>query len=191
VKRKFLLLTTAIALIAIASASIVGAAPTVNIYGYTDKSQYKPGEIGTLKFWIYNWGPEDITPKNITIEYPWYSPIWGGNKTITISGISLAKDQNWSATETFTIPTDGRATGGWITLRFVYTFGASTPTRTEYVYLNVASAPTYSSLQDMDKIVTLLTVLTVLTIVCAIIIAATIFLAARRPAVTWKAEEKS
>jgi len=42
----------------------------------------------------------------------------------------------------------------------------------------------------MDKLVTLFTVLVVLVIVCTIIIAATIFLSARKPQVTWKPEEK-
>jgi hypothetical protein len=43
----------------------------------------------------------------------------------------------------------------------------------------------------MDKLVTLFTVQVVLLIVCTIIIAATIFLSARKPQVTWKAEEKA
>jgi len=38
--------------------------------------------------------------------------------------------------------------------------------------------------------VTLFTIQAVLLIVCTVIIAATIFLSARRPQVTWKAEEK-
>jgi len=42
----------------------------------------------------------------------------------------------------------------------------------------------------MEQIITLFTIQVVLLIVCTIIIAATIFLSARRPRITWKAEEK-
>ncbi|NWF86844.1 hypothetical protein HXY32_03440 [Candidatus Bathyarchaeota archaeon] len=192
-KEKLLLVTAAILLAALASAPLAQAFPTVNAYGYTDKSQYKPGETVTLKFWIYNWGPEDIILKNVSIRYPWYNIIWGGNATFTSINFALAKDQNWTPTQTFTftIPTDGRATGGGIEISFVFTYGGNQYERTDYITLNVASAPWFMSFENMDKIVTLFTVLVVLVIVCTVIIAATIFLAGRRPQVTWKAEQKA
>jgi hypothetical protein len=42
----------------------------------------------------------------------------------------------------------------------------------------------------MDQIITLFTIQVVLLIVCTIIVAATIFLSARRPQIMWKSEEK-
>lgn len=190
-KEKFLLISVAIILVAIASAPLAQAAPLVEVYGYTDKSYYKPGETVTLKFWVCNWGPEDIVLKNVTIEYPWYSPLWGGNKTIKNINAALTKDQNWTNTDTFTIPTDGRAVGGDVIITYTYTYGSSTPSPSEDIQLNVASVPWYGSFENMDKMVTLFTVLVVLVIVGAVIIAATIFLAMRRPQVTWKAEQKA
>lgn len=198
-KEKLLLVSVVMILIALATAPLASAAPTVVIYGYTDRSgQYKPGETGTLKFWIYNKGPEDIVLKNVTIIYPWGqtgtgepNPIWGGNKTIKGINAALTKGQNWTDTETFTIPTDGRAMGGSVSITYTYTYGSSTPSTSGSIPLYVASVPLYMSAENMDKIVTLLTVLVVLVIVGAIIIAATIFLAVHKPQVTWKAEQKT
>lgn len=192
-KEKLLLITAAVLLAALASAPMAQAFPTVSVYGYTDKSQYKPGETVTLKFWIYNWGPEDIILRNVSIRYPWYSPIWDGNVTIKNINEALLKDENWTPpqTFTFTIPTDGRAISGNIDISFIFTYGGNQYPRSEDIPLSVASAPWFMSFENMDKIVTLFTVLVVLVIVCTVIIAATIFLAGRRPQVTWKAEQKA
>jgi len=97
--------------------------PTVSLNGYTDKLQYFPGEAGTVYFWIYNWGPELIILKNITIYYPWYSPIWGGNRTIANIDIVISKDGNYSNTDSFTIFNDSRAVGGNIEFHTVYDYG--------------------------------------------------------------------
>ncbi|NWG11699.1 hypothetical protein HXY33_08170 [Candidatus Bathyarchaeota archaeon] len=190
-KKKLLSISVATIMVLLACASLAQAAPTVEVDGYTDKPYYKPGETVTLKFWVYNLGPEDIVLKNVTIEYPWYSVLWGGNKTIKNINAALTKDQNWTYTDTFTIPTDGRATGGYVTITYTYTYGSSTPNPSDYIALNVASVPWYGSFENMDKIVTLFTVLVVLVIVGAVIVAATIFLAMRRPQVSWKAEQKT
>jgi hypothetical protein len=189
-KRKFLLILMAIALSALTFTTSVKAAANVSIYGYVDKTQYMPGDTGTLKFYVYNDGPDEIVLKNVSILYPWYSRIWGGNETIKNINAVLPKGKDWNTTTTFTIPNDGRASGGSIYLEYVYTIGTQN-TRSGYISINVASAPAYGSLQDMDKLVTLFTVQVVLVIVCTIIIAATIFLSARKPQVTWKAEEKA
>lgn len=190
-KERFLLRLTIIIAAMLIIAPLVNAAPTVSIYGYTDKTEYQPGSTGTLSFWVYNEGPDDIVLKNITIEYPWYGPLWGGNKTIAAIDVALSSGKNWSSTDSFTIPTDGRATSGYIDITVVYTFGTSTITRTQSIYLSVISSSAYTLFNDMDKIVTLFTVLVVLIIVCTIIIAATVFLSARRPQVTWAKEPKA
>jgi uncharacterized membrane protein len=165
---------------------MVKAVADIEIYGYTDKTQYMPGEKGTLKIWIYNEGTEDIILNNVTIEYPWHSYyIWEGNETITVNTAILI-GKNWTTTISFTIPTDGRAVGGNIRVTAVTD---KVPSRFRNFSLAVANAPIYASLQDIDKIVTLFTVLVVLLIVCTVIIAATMFLTSRKPKVTWKEEK--
>jgi hypothetical protein len=192
-KEKLLLVSVAVILIALASAPMAQAFPTVNVYGYTDRPQYKPGETVTLKFFIYNWGPEDIILKNVSIFFPWYSPLWGGNTTIKTINVALTQDQNWTPAQTFTfmVPTDGRSVGGNIQIDFVFTFGDDAYSRSDSIPLSVASAPGYLAFENMDRIVTLFTVLVVLVIVCTGIIAATIFLSKGRSHVTWKAEQKT
>lgn len=188
-KRKFLLILMAIAFSALTLTMPVNAAASIAIYGYVDKTQYMPGDTGTLKIWIVNDGTEDIILKSVTIEYPWNAfYIWEGNETIKeFTNPAILKGGNWSDSRTFTVPTDGRAIGGDIRVHVV----TNDPTNTKWISITVASAPAYGSLQDMDKLVTLFTVQVVLLIVCTIIIAATIFLSARKPQVTWKAEEKA
>ena len=186
-KRKFLILM-AIALSALTFTMPVKAVASIEIYGYVDKTQYMPGDTGTLKIWIVNDGTEDIILKSVAIRYPWNAfYIWEGNETIKDINAAILKGGNWSTTRTFTVPTDGRAKGGSINVDVV----TSAVADSKSVSITVASAPTYGSLQDMDKLVTLFTVQVVLLIVCTIIIAATIFLSARKPQVTWKAEEKA
>ena len=178
----------AIALSALTFTTSVNAAASIAIYGYVDKTQYMPGDTGTLKIWIVNDGTEDLILKSVEIKYPWNAfYIWEGNETIKDINAAILKGANWSTTRTFTVPTDGRAVGGNIHVHVV----TSTVSDTKLISVNVASAPAYESLQDMDKLVTLFTVQVVLLIVCTIIIAATIFLSARKPQVTWKAEEKA
>jgi uncharacterized membrane protein len=189
-KRKFLLMLMAVALYALTFTTPVKAAASIATYGYVDKTQYKPGDTGTLKIWIINDGDEDIILKSVTIKYPWNAfYIWEGNETIKqFTNPAVLQGENWSTSRTFTVPTDGRAIGGYISVQVVTDKVTSTP---KLIPVNVASAPTYGSLQDMDKLVTLFTVMAVLLIVCTIIIAATIFLSTRKPQVTWKAEEKT
>ncbi|MEM3725780.1 MAG: hypothetical protein QXK98_02830 [Candidatus Bathyarchaeia archaeon] len=191
-KEKVMLTFTAAVILALmlASASLTKAAPSLDIYGYVDKTYYKPGESGTLKFWIYNSSPDGAILKNVTIEYPWYSPVWGGNQTITIANVVISQGENYSATDTFKIPDDSRAVGGAIRFRVYYEFGGNIYSHQDSVPLSVV-VPYPAVLQDMDDLVTLFTILVVLTIVCTIILAATIFLSARRPQVVWKAEEKA
>jgi hypothetical protein len=189
-KRKFLLILTAIAFSALALTTRVNAFASIAIYGYVDKPQYMLGDTGTLKIWVVNDGTEDVILKSVTIKYPWNGfYIWEGNETIDDINAVIPPGGNWSTSRTFTVPTDGRATGGSIYVHVVT--DKVTETEPNLITMKVASAPAYGSLQDMDKLVTLFTVQTVLLIVCTIIIAATIFLSGRKPQVTWKAEEKT
>lgn len=189
-KGKFLIALAAITLMALAFVPLANADPV--LYGYTDKPQYKPGETVTLKFWIYNTGPEAVILKNITIVYPWYSIIWGGNQTIKYSTTTaLEKGQNKSETITFTIPTDGRATYGYVDFTVTYLVGNSVDQRHPSIYLNVVSSPSYGAFENMDRLLTMFTFLVVVVILGAIIVAAAIFLTMRRPEVAWKAEQKA
>jgi hypothetical protein len=190
-KRKFFLIFMAMALSILAFTMPVNAAASTAIYGYVDKTQYMPSDTGTLNFYVYNEGPDEIVLKNVSIRYPWYSPIWGGNETIKDINAVLPEGKNWNTTKTFTIPTDSRAGGSKIHLEYTYTIGTAVYTRSDDISINLVSAPSYGSLKDMDKLVTLFTVQVVLLIVCTIIITATIFLSARKPQITWKAEEKT
>jgi len=186
-KTKILLSVMAITLFAVSFITPVKAVASISIYGYLDKTQYMPGEKGTLKIWVYNDGTEDIILKTITIKYPWhFLYIWEGNETIRDINVAVSKGGNWSTSRTFTVPTDGRAVDGNIIINAV----ATTTEDTATININVANGQDYSTLKDMEQLVTLFTVLVVLMIVCTAIIAATIFLSARRPQVTWKTEEK-
>lgn len=179
------------ALIALSFASSVKAAASIEIYGYVDKPQYKPGEQGTLRIWIYNDGTEDVTIKSITVEYPWHDDyIWEGNETIKdIQYPTIDPSENRTFTLTFTVPTDGRAIASGIPNIKVQAVTDKT-TETRNIPISIASTPAPTSIQDMDKLTTLFTILTVLIIVCTIIIASTIFLSTRRPQVTWKTTEE-
>jgi hypothetical protein len=181
----------AIALSALTFTTPVKAAASITIYGYVDKTQYMSGDTGTLKIWIVNDGDQDVILKSVEIRYPWNAfYIWEGNETIKdFANPAILIGGNWSDSRAFTVPTDGRAKGGFIYVHVVT--DKVSKTEPYLISINVASAPAYGSLQDMDKLVTLFTVQVVLLIVCTIIIAATIFLSARKPQVTWKAEEKA
>jgi uncharacterized membrane protein len=178
----------AIALSALILTASVNAAPSTAIYGYVDQTQYMPGDQGTLKIWIFNDGDADLILKSVTIEYPWHAAyIWEGNETIKNINTAILQGGNWSTSRTFTVPTDGRAEGGLIRVHVV----TDKVEDTNWIGINVAAAPAYGSLQNMDELITLFTIQVVLLIVCTIIIAAAIFLSTRKPQVTWKAEEKT
>ena len=176
----FIVMTVSMLLLA----PLVNAQPeTVTVW--TDKSEYAPGQTGTLHIVFYNDQGETVTIDNITISFEswkaYKSDQWEGNQTIEVNEAFIAGKllQN---DVSFTVPTDGRAVLTTVTVT-VYS-DAVIPDK--HCEIFVSQTPLY-----WEQIITLLTILVVLLIVCTIIIAATIFLSARRPQVTWKPTEKT
>lgn len=156
------------------------------VLAWTDRQKYLPGEKGTLFVTFYNDFGEAVEVKNITLIYNnWNAYVngeWVGNDTHTYTDITLADKETHVFTDiTFGVPTDGRAVDTSVSIQIGTDHG--------YQYTT-----TMISLQEtsryMEQIVFWFTLLVVLVIVCTIILAATIFLSARRPQVTWKTEEK-
>ncbi|MBS7616789.1 hypothetical protein KEJ45_06295 [Candidatus Bathyarchaeota archaeon] len=202
-KTKYLFAITTFALILTALSSTFAYAQitppeTVNIYAWTDKTNYAPGEKGTLTIVIRNdRTDEDLILYNITIIYPWFAYTgdkWEGNDTITV-GESLLKNGGVKTyTKEFTVPNDGRALSspfGYSQISIVATVNTYPYEYSETAYFYVKSTPLYITIEDWDKAVTLFTIQVILIIVCTIIIAATVFLSSRRPKVMWREEEKT
>lgn len=155
---------------------------------WTNKSAYAPGEKGTLYVAFYNNRNEAVAIKNVTVTYnAWKAYIggtWVGNETYTmdvpLSG-KTTKLLNEVVEITFTVPTDGRAVDTTVDVRI----GTDKGFENGRITIRLVETSRY-----MEQIVTLFTIQAVLLIVCTVIIAATIFLSARRPQVMWKAEEK-
>ena len=158
--------------------------PTVT--AWTDKSEYAPGEKGTLHVVFYNDGASAVTIEEIEVIFTgWRAYIndeWQGNQTIEIDQAVVSKGI-YEKEITFTVPTDGRAESTSVDITITTELADISPLWDPYI--SVAYTPKY-----MEQVVTLFTVQVVLLIVCTIIIAATIFLSARRPQVTWKQAEK-
>jgi hypothetical protein len=191
-KGKILLASVIATLIFLAVSPAANAAVSITPYGYTDKTSYNPGDTVTLKLFIYEGGTDTFNLINVTVVYPWYNVIWGGNQTIDAANAPIAQGENWPTTVTFTIPTDGRARTGTIGIDYYYRVGSTVthigPIGLLTLYIN--SVPIYASLQDLDQLTMLLTIHTVLLIVGFLIVTGAIFLSTRRPKTAWKAEER-
>jgi hypothetical protein len=170
----------------------VEAVARVGIYGYVDQVQYAYGEGGRLKIWIMNEGTEALILHNITIIYPWNAVLpWEGNQTLKGIDAVVPVGGNKTYEFEFTVPNDRGA--------LAYAYGSSsivvravtdkTPPRSADIPMSISNAPVTMTLQDMNNLVTLLTVQIVIAIIAAIIIAAAVFLSGRRPGVTWQKEE--
>jgi len=183
--------------------SAASAQPFINqivIKAYTKDLQYMPGQTGTLYIAVLNYKSDPVELSNITIYYSWFNYAadkgWVGNDTIILSSTekTLSSDGGKFEKEVqFTIPNDGS-----LDLTSPYQHADITvydkdgnAVASGMAYIKVAVPLYYMAIQDVDKLTTLFTVQVILLIVCTIVIAATIFLSARRPQVTWKAEEKS
>jgi hypothetical protein len=168
------------------------AAAALTVYGYTDQAFYKPGDSGTLYFWVYNSGTVPLILSNVSIYYPWYNAagLWSGNATILPSAATVIPvGGNWSGTDSFTVPTDGRAPSGTGSIRVVVgTDEFMSPAFT--VSLTVTSVPFYFSLQNMGELTMWLEALVALVVVAALIVAAAIFLALRMRWMPSKSEQR-
>ncbi|MEM2419713.1 MAG: hypothetical protein QXL38_01845 [Candidatus Bathyarchaeia archaeon] len=186
-KKKKLLPLTLIVLVATALALTQKAecVAEIKIYGYTDKPQYMPGETVTLKLWVYNKGPDKIVLENVTIYCPWATPVWGGDVTEANINKPLPAGESWNKNFTFTIPSDSKVfLKNCFAVKVTYTIGSNVyEFKDDYAVPLKIVIPLYQSLENMDKLLALITLQVVLMIVCTIILAATMFLSTRRPKV--------
>jgi hypothetical protein len=194
-KGKILIASMIAALAILVLSPATHASTNISVYGYTDKTNYNPGDTVTVTVFIYEAGTDTINLINVTVVYPWYSIIWGGNQTISAHNYAISTGGSWNFTATFTIPTDGRASigSGSTTISYYYKVGSTvsqgsaTP---DSLDLHINSVPFYMSLANMGTLITVIMVQAVLLIISALIIAAAVFLSKRRPKAEWKEEAK-
>lgn len=155
---------------------------------WTDKAEYYAGESGTLYIRFYNSGGSAVTIKRITVVFgEWVAYVndkWEGNQTISVNSAIASKEVFKNETR-FTVPADGRAMSTLVAVTIEFS-EVGIPASSASQTIMVGQTPRY-----MDNIVTLFTVLVALVILSTLIIAATIFLSARRPQVMWSKEEKT
>ena len=187
--RKNLILT-----LSLICASLVLLAPLAQaqwssprIIAWTDKPEYSAGQTGKLYITYNNTRKDPVTIHKITITFEeWQAYInneWVGNVTYT------PKENEKTVTEhrartfevSFTVPSDGRAKTTELEITVFTNEGSE---NNDLYEIQVVKTPVH-----MDQIVTIFTIQVVLIIICTIIIAATIFLSARRPQITWRREE--
>jgi hypothetical protein len=180
-KGKLLPLCLVLVVIALALSPLCHATPSVTILGYTDKPYYKPGETGTIKFWVYNDGTDDLILKNVTIYYPWdENGLWGTNQTITPQASTVITVLgNWSSTATFTVPNDGRSPTSSVTS---VTFNINTDkiVRTRQLPLTVANVPAYLAIENMSQLTMWVMLSAVFVLICGVIIVVAILATSRR-----------
>jgi len=159
------------------------------IIAWTDKPEYSAGQTGKLYITYNNSRDDPVTIRNITIAFEeWQAYInneWVGTLTYTPNENEKTVTEHTARTfeVSFTVPSDGRAK----TTNVYITVSTNEPVPDSKTIINgvcVVETPVY-----MDQIVTIFTIQVVLLIICTIIIAATIFLSARRPQITWRREE--
>jgi len=192
VNKKLILLLTLISLIAMSIPLAYAGGPSEILTVWTDKTVYSPGQSGKITIAYNNLRGSPVTIRSITVIFKeWWAydqtkNKWIGNITYTPS------DAEKTVTErsvrvyeiAFSVPSDGRAVDTEVEIK-VYTNLATPDEPRQKPEISVITTPVY-----WEQTITLLTVLMVLVIVCTVIIAATIFLSARRPQITWTTEEK-
>ena len=165
--------------------------PSEIVTAWTDKHEYSPGQTGKLYVAYNNIREDPVTMRNITVVFSeWWAYInnaWVGNLTYKPSENekTIAEHTTRVFEISFTVPSDGRARLTNAKIK-VYTNLPGSDEPSSDPAISVFETPVYE-----EQIITLFTIQVVLLIVCTIIIAATIFLSARRPQVTWKPEEKA
>lgn len=164
--------------------------PDVYVFAWVDKSQYMPGETGTLYITVLNMKDSPVEIKNVTIRYPWWAYVkdhWEGNETIKkIDEAIGSKGGKWNTEKSFKIPEDGRISGGLSPIYITAVFQEGTPpivySKPAQPYVNIANPTSHITVKDVDKILTMITVAAVLMIISAIIVAAAVIVAGRRKA---------
>lgn len=172
--------------VAIAVMSPIVAAQPPRITAWTDKSKYSPGDKGTINIAYYNDRSEAVEIKNMTVIFDdWNAYIgnqWVGNVTVIVGSTLTAGSVQVLDEAKFTVPTDGRA----ISTRADFTIYTDHGVEYGTVYITVET-----TIKSLDQIVSMFTILLVLLVVCSLIIAGAVFLANRRPQVTWSKEPKT
>lgn len=160
------------------------------IIAWTDKSEYSAGQTGKLYITYNNDRDDPVTIRNITITFnEWQAYInkeWVGTLTYTPSENEKTITEHTARTfeVSFTVPSDGRAKTTNVNIT-VSTNEPISDSKSIHDGVYVVETPVY-----MDQIVTIFTIQVVLIIICTIIIAATIFLSARKPQITWRKGEE-
>lgn len=185
-KKAFAILAlTAMMLAATPLANSQPEPPTLSVW--TNKVEYAPGETGILYIRYYNGYSSAVTIKKVYIVFTeWRTYIkgkWEGNLTLEANKAVASHDVFENETR-FTVPSDGRAVNTYVQIT-IETAEHGTITSYSDFSISVPSTP-----RSMDQVVTLFTILLVLVMVSTVIIAAAIFLSARRPQVMWSKEEK-
>jgi hypothetical protein len=185
-KKAFAILTLTAMMLAITPlACSQPAPPTLSVW--TNKTEYAPGETGILYIRYYNGYSSAVTIKKVYIVFTeWRTYIkgkWEGNLTLEANQAVASHDVFQNETR-FTVPSDGRAVSTYVQIT-IETGEHGTIGPYSDFSISVPSTP-----RSMDQVVTLFTILLVLVIVSTVIIAAAIFLSARRPQVMWSKEEK-
>jgi hypothetical protein len=176
-----LVLASALAFLPLCKAQIIQANPGVTVYGYTDKPYYWPGGTGTLRFWVYNTGNTTLALESVTINYPWYNGVglWGGNVTIAPpKSTIILPGGSWSGTSSFTVPNDGRISSAGSNI--IVAVATNETNVASYITMNIASKPSYFSLQNMNQLLTWLIILVVAIVICTLIIVGAMFISACR-----------
>ena len=190
-KGKILTLLLTVVVLALIFSPSVKALARIRIYGYVDKVQYTYGENGKLKIWILNEGTEPVILHNITVKYPWNAILpWEGNETLKEIDEVIPIGGNGTYSFDFAVPDDrGVLSYNFGIPEIEVTVVTDKVTDDRDIILNIVNPPVNTILQDMDNLVTLITVQIIIAIIAAIIIAAAVFLSGRRPRVTWQKEE--
>jgi hypothetical protein len=179
------LVITFVAVMCIQSA--FGENGTVEVYAWTDKTQYNAGDSGTLHVTIKNGLEQAITIDDVKIWYPWHAyhaDDWVGNETIEIDPPALSGGESRDRPIHFDIPSDGRLLWSDQIHIEVWTVEFDEPFTPDFARLpsvNVVSTHLPMMIKDIDR---WMTILTAVIVICTIIVAAVIFLSTRRPMYT-------
>jgi hypothetical protein len=160
---------------------------TVEVYAWTDKTQYNAGDSGKLHVTIKNGLEQAITIDAVKIWYPWHAyhdDDWVGNMTIEIETPALSGGEARDEDIPFDIPTDGRLLWSDQIYIEVWTVEFDEPFTPDFARspsVNVVSTHLPMMIKDIGR---WMTILTAVIVICTIIIAAVIFLSTRGPTYT-------